>query len=167
MLGESELRSMGSDAVWGISPTFKYGTTMRRLADNRIMVRSLYSYEKETERETARIGLEQSLHKHFPQLSHVGLEFVWGGILSITLGRAPVAREVDEKLYAIAGCNGSGIAKFALLGMQLADKVISDNQSRRTFAAFGEARWMAPDPIRKVGFDVAAALGKRMAGKDV
>jgi hypothetical protein len=37
VLGESELRSMGSDATWGISPTFKYSTTMRRLPDNRII----------------------------------------------------------------------------------------------------------------------------------
>ncbi|QIG46639.1 FAD-binding oxidoreductase [Nordella sp. HKS 07] len=166
-LSEADLRNMGSDATWGVSPTFKYGTTMRRLANNRIMVRSLYSYEKEIDRETARIGLAKSLHKHFPQLSHIHLEHVWGGILSITLGRAPVVQEVDERLYAIGGCNGSGIAKFALLGKELADKVISDNESRRTIAAFGKARWMAPHPFRKIGFDIASTLGKRMAGKDV
>lgn len=166
-LNEGDLSAMGSDATWGISPTFKYGTTMRRLADKRIMVRSLYSYEKEIDRESARSGLEQSLHKHFPQISHVHLEYVWGGILGITLGRAPIVRQVDEKLYAIGGCNGSGIGKFALLGKQLADKVVSDNQSRRTVAAFGEAKWIAPHPFRKVGFDIASAYGKRMAGKDV
>jgi glycine/D-amino acid oxidase-like deaminating enzyme len=166
-LEEADLRNMGSDTNWGISPTFKYGTTMRRLANGRLMVRSLYSYEREMDRETARVGLEKSLHKHFPQLSHVHLEHVWGGILSMTLGGAPIVREVDEKLYAIAGCNGSGIAKFALLGKELADRVVSDIEGRRTTAAFGKARWMAPDPVRRAGFDIAARLGKRMAGRDV
>ncbi|MFO0993964.1 MAG: FAD-dependent oxidoreductase [Hyphomicrobiales bacterium] len=165
-LSEADLRNMGSDSIWGISPTFKYGTTMRRMANDRILVRSLYSYEKEVDRETARIGLEKSLHKHFPQLSHFHLEHVWGGILGMTLGGAPVVQEVDANLYAIGGCNGAGIAKFALLGKELASKVISDGESRRTFAAFGKARWMAPGPIRKVGFDIAEAVGKRMAGKD-
>jgi glycine/D-amino acid oxidase-like deaminating enzyme len=161
------LNALGSDAEWGISPTFKYGTTMRRLRNGRLMVRSLYSYEKEISPDRATKGLHEALCKHFPQLAHVRFEFVWGGVLAMTRHRAPFFGQLDEKLFASVGCNGSGVAKFSLLGKLLAEEIVGNKQSEYVESVFGSPGWIPPEPLRRVAFEVISAAGRRFAGKDV
>ena len=166
-LSTTVLESLGRNEVWAITPTFKYGTTMRRLKEGRLLVRSLYSYEREIDAGAARRGLTQSLRRHFPQLTDPDLEFVWGGILSLTRGRAPFFGKIGEGLYALAGCNGSGIAKFTSLGRSLAEEIAGEHRLDRVIGVFGRPGWMPPEPFRRGVFIVASAIGKRLAGRDV
>ena len=62
------LSALGGDVEWGISPTFKYGTTMRRLRNGRLMVRSLYSYEKEFRPKRRRSAFTLRCGSTFPSL---------------------------------------------------------------------------------------------------
>ena len=165
-LNATDLSSLGRSDVWGIAPTFKYGTTMRRLKEGRLMVRSLYSYEREDDLDVVRRGLIRSLRNHFPQLPKPELEFVWGGILSLTRGRAPFFGKLGEGLYSLAGCNGSGITKFVLLGRYLAEEIAGEHRMAGVIGVFGRPGWMPPEPFRRVGFKVVSTIGKRLAGRD-
>ncbi len=167
VLTPSEIATLGSDDVWGISPTFHYGTTMRRLADGRLLLRSLYSYESEMGEASVRKGLSRSLAAHFPQLGDTEFEFAWAGIIAITHGKAPFAGKVGEGLYAMSGCNGSGIGKFSLIGKYMAEEIAGQHRLAGIAAAFGEPKWMPPDPFRYVGYKVASTVGKALAGKDI
>lgn len=167
VLTPSELATLGSDEVWGISPTFHYGTTMRRLANGRLLLRSLYSYESEMDEASIRKGLTTSLNAHFPQIADTEFEYVWAGIIAITHGKAPFAGKVGEGLYAMSGCNGSGIGKFSLIGKYMAEEIAGEHRLAGIAAAFGEPKWMPPDPFRYIGYKVASTVGKALAGKDI
>jgi hypothetical protein len=64
---------------------------------------------------------------------------------------SPVWGSLGHGLYVSAECNGAGIAKGTAVGKKLA-------------AAFDQASWIAPEPLRSLGFRIVSALEQRTAG---
>jgi glycine/D-amino acid oxidase-like deaminating enzyme len=131
------------------------------------MVRSLYSYEREMRPEEVRETLTSCFHRRYPALSHIRLEYVWGGTTALTMNGSPAWGRLDDKLYASAGCNGSGIAKGTVLGRRLAELVVRGDDQKALRTAYGEANWIAPEPFRSIGFGVISAMERRKAGAEM
>lgn len=152
--------------AWGLLPAHRLGTTVRRVGRDRLMVRSLYAYEKPIASHKARDELTQCFHRRYPMLSHVPLEYVWGGTTALTMNGAPRWGQISEGLYGSAGCNGSGVVKGTVLGKRLAEMIVTGDPQEALQAAYGTANWIAPEPFRTIGFYSIAAVERRKAGAE-
>lgn len=160
----NDIGHLGASEAWGLLPSHRLGTTLRRIGRDRLMVRSLYAMEKEVAPEIVSRELRNRFHRRWPGLSHVGLEYVWGGATALTMNGAPWWGQLAEGLYASGGCNGSGIAKGTMLGRRLAELIRGIGDPREVPSIMGEASWIAPEPLRSIGFRVVSALESRKAG---
>lgn len=157
---------LGAMPRWGLLPAHRLGTTVRRVGADRLMVRSLYAYERGLPDERVRAALTSCFHRRYPALAHVGLEHVWGGTTALTMNGAPCWGRLDDGLYAFAGCNGSGIVKGTVLGKRLAELIAGTADGRDVRAAYGAANWVVPDPLRWAGFKVVSAIERWKAGQE-
>jgi glycine/D-amino acid oxidase-like deaminating enzyme len=167
-LPDSELAELGSVASWGLLPAHRLGTTLRRTADGRLMVRSFYGYEREERNERVAARLEDCLLRRFPQLARRApaaprFEHVWGGSTGFTYNGAPAWGEIAPGLTVSAGCNGGGVVKGTLLGTLLARKALGEPVPDVP-ALFGSASWMPPEPVRRLGFAMISRASRRAAG---
>jgi glycine/D-amino acid oxidase-like deaminating enzyme len=165
-LPESVLAGLGADTHWGLLPAHRLGTTLRRTADGRLMVRSFYGYEREARAEHIEARLEDCLLRRFPPLASLArprFEHVWGGATGLTYNGAPVWGETAPGLLVSAGCNGGGVVKGTLFGALLARKALGDAVPD-VRQLFGAASWMPPEPIRQLGFAVLSRVARRTAG---
>jgi glycine/D-amino acid oxidase-like deaminating enzyme len=154
------LASLGTEPAWGLLPAHRLGSTLRRTADGRLLIRSTYSYEREPPQDHIARRLQGSLCKRFPQLAGVPFAASWSGATGFTLNGAPLWGEAGPGIYVSAGCNGGGIVKGTLFGRLLAD--LATGQPVPDMAAlFGAAAWMPPEPFRRLGFQVVSALEHR------
>lgn len=156
-------RNIGA-AAWGVLPTHRLGTTSRRVGENRLLVRSLYSYERPMPTPRAHEMLDARFRRRYPSLSDIKMEFVWGGTTALTMNGSPVWGSLGRGLYVSAGCNGAGIAKGTALGKKLAEAIAFQRRDAELEAAFGQASWIAPEPLRSLGFRIVSAWEQRRAG---
>ena len=163
-LAPADQGQIGAMPTWGLLPAHRLGTTLRRVGPDRLLVRSLYAYERGVPAKDAQAALLARFHRRYPGLAHVGLEFVWGGTTALTLNGAPYWGRIDDGLFASAGCNGSGIVKGTALGKRLAGFALGQAVDRDLLAAYGTANRIAPEPLRRVGFKVISAWEGRKAG---
>jgi glycine/D-amino acid oxidase-like deaminating enzyme len=160
VLEQSVLDELGSDESWGLLPTHRLGSTLRRTRDGRLMVRSMHSYEKEAPRGKIEGELQHRLEKRFPQLPNTDFEHCWGGAVGFTYNGGAVWGEFKPGLYVSAGCNGGGTVKGTLLGKLLAE-IAHGLEVPDVSNLFGQASWMPPEPFRRIGFNITATLESR------
>lgn len=164
-LSAGQLASLGSDPDWGLLPTAKLGTTLRRTADGRLLARSLYSYREELPNDQVEALLTDCLQRRFPQLGPLRMAHVWGGTTGVTLNGAPEWGEPAPGLYVSAGCNGGGVVKGTLLGGLLAGLAL-DEDVPDVRGLFGRASLVPPDPLRRIGFRAMTWRWQRQAGDE-
>lgn len=150
---------------WGILPAHRLGTTFRTLPDGRLLVRGLYDYQKERP-DNILPYLTASLQKRFDWMTNLPpLTDWWGGTTGLTANGAPLWGEIEQGLYCAAGCNGVGIVKGWLLGRELAN--MAQNRPYQPISSLlGSAKWVPPEPFRKIGFLAASTYEKYLAGAE-
>ncbi len=163
VLDQALLDGLGTDENWGLLPTHRLGSTLRRIEDGRLLVRSLYGYEKEISHNKVAKELKENLDKRFPQLSNIHFEQIWGGAVGFTMNGGSIWGQVKPGLFASCGCNGGGVVKGSLFGELLAD--LANGQPVPNVAQlFGDASWMPPEPFRAIGFQLISRL-QRFLGR--
>jgi glycine/D-amino acid oxidase-like deaminating enzyme len=159
-LPDAMLATLGTDASWGVLPAHRLGSTLRRTGDGRLLIRSFYGYEREADNQRIAKDLADNLLRRFPQLGKVEFEHVWSGATGFTFNGAPIWGEASPGLFVSAGCNGGGVVKGTLFGRVLVDLMfglpVPEMQQ-----LFGQASWMPPEPLRRIGFHAIAALERR------
>lgn len=166
-IGEDRLAEIGEAESWGLLPPHRLGTTLRRIGRNRIMVRSLYSLENEIEEKRATHELRRRFERRWPKLSDVQFEYLWGGTTAFTMNGSPWWGQLDQDLYASGGCNGSGITKGTMLGRHLGELMLGKGDHASMMQSMGGASWIAPEPLRSIGFQIVSALESRKAGLEM
>ena len=161
---ERDRACLGAMPTWGVLPVHRLGTTLRRVGRDRLLVRSLYAYERGLSPAAACAALLARFRRRYPELGHVDLEHVWGGTTALTMNGAPWWGRLDDGLYTSAGCNGSGIVKGTVLGKRLAEQIVGRPVGADVTATFGSASWVAPEPFRTIGFKIVSAVARRRAG---
>ncbi|MCB1686386.1 MAG: FAD-binding oxidoreductase [Pseudomonadales bacterium] len=164
-LSASQLATLGADTRWGLLPAHRLGSTLRRTADGRLLVRSFYGYERE--RPTAQVSaqLRAALARRFPELELPPFASVWGGATGFTYNGGPIWGEVEPGLFVSAGCNGGGVVKGTLFGTALAE-LAAGHTPPDIAGLFGRARWMPPEPLRRLGFNLISRLELRTGGME-
>lgn len=163
-LRPAEGPKLGAMPSWGLLPAHRLGTTLRRVGPDRLLVRSLYAYERGMSSDYARAQLLARFRRRYPDLGHIDFDHAWGGTTALTMNGSPFWGKVDDGLYASAGCNGSGIVKGTVLGKRLAEHILGHDVESALLAAYGTANWIAPEPFRRLGFTVVSAVERRRAG---
>jgi glycine/D-amino acid oxidase-like deaminating enzyme len=160
------LATLGSESRWGLLPAHRLGSTLRRTADGRLLVRSFYGYEREADSSSIAKKLGDNLLRRFPQLRKIDFEHSWAGATGFTFNGAPVWGQVKPGLLVAAGCNGGGVVKGTLFGRLLVDQAfgmpVPDIR-----ALFGQASRMPPEPVRRIGFHAIAALERHRGQAEV
>lgn len=164
-LDESELAKLGDTQEWGVIPANRLGTTLRKAAEGRFMIRSAYSYEKENSLADVRAMLQECYQKRYPNMASHDLEYVWGGVTALTRNGALYFGRLDDGIYISIGCNGAGMLKGSMFG-KLVGEMACGQQSTDLADALGFQRptWLPPDPIRRIAVLSAIQYQKNKAG---
>lgn len=166
VLDDEQLASMGSESNWGLLPTHRLGSTLRRTSDGRLLIRSMYGYEKEKPKQQVKVELAKRLGHRFPALAKLPFEHIWGGAVGFTYNGGSLWGGGRLNLWVSAGCNGGGTVKGTLLGKLLVEKA-HGMEVPDVPALFGAASWMPPDPFRAIGFHIASTIESWQGRKEL
>lgn len=164
-LDAEELAKLGPQSEWGVIPASRLGTTLRKVASGRFMVRSAYSYEEEQPLAAVRELLTTCYRNRYPAMKSHSLEHVWGGVTALTRNGALYFGRVSDGVFTSIGCNGAGMLKGSMFG-KLLGEMACGQQSPELADALGFQRpsWLPPDPIRRIAVVSAIQYQKRKAG---
>jgi glycine/D-amino acid oxidase-like deaminating enzyme len=115
------------------------GSTVRRIAEQRIVVRNAFTYNPAT-----RIGEvhDRSFELRFPMLSGVTAEYRWGGQL-VPLPDARLRRNRERGVYAACCCNGLGTVLAAGSGDPMIEDALSEPTPEKLYPEpKGRLWWM-------------------------
>jgi glycine/D-amino acid oxidase-like deaminating enzyme len=127
-LTASEITKVGNHNTYGLIPADSFGTTVRRTRDNRLFFRNVYAYAddfKATSRDVMRARKQQQVafDRRWPELSSIGFEASWGGLLTLAQNGGMVFGELADRVYGAAFCNGTGVSRGTAFGKALAELV--------------------------------------------
>ena len=78
--------------------------------------------------------MTRRMHRVFPQLRDVGTEYLWGGMIDISLNRAPHWGRLAPNLYFAQGFSGHGLIAAGLAGTTLAQAIRGQSERLDLFA---------------------------------
>lgn len=118
-LGDTQARALlpQHDCVCDINNILDY---YRLSADHRLLFGGRVSYSGVDFFDTA-AATRQRMLKVYPQLKDVRIDYAWGGMLDISLNRAPDFGRLHNNVYYVQGFSGHGLALATLAGQLLAD----------------------------------------------
>jgi gamma-glutamylputrescine oxidase len=108
----------------------------RRSADHRLLFGGRVSYSGRDAFNTAHATRKRMLQV-FPQLADVKIDSAWGGMLDITMNRAPDFGRIGPNIYYLQGFSGHGVALTGMAG-KLAAEAIAGQAER--FDLFGKIK---------------------------
>ena len=172
-LSAAEMKALGGESSWGLIPADPIGSTVRRIAEGRIVVRNTFTYNPDmrtSERQIETIGRahDRSFAARFPALEAVGAEYRWGGHLCLSLNAVPAFGEVETRVYAACCCNGLGTVKGTLYGKLVAE-LTAGGQDPMLQDALAEAtpRKLYPQPLMSWGAKTKLWWMQQRAGREL
>ncbi|CAM5303561.1 glycine/D-amino acid oxidase-like deaminating enzyme [Aquamicrobium terrae] len=161
-LDDQELAKFGTAAAWGVTPVERLGPTTRKLVSRRFLFRAGFSYKKELPFAHVEPYLRHMYSQRYPQLKSHAFEYVWGGALSMTRNGAPIFGRMARNIYALSGCNASGILKMTALGKLLAEEIAdADSPLLTDTRRFARPQWIPPEPLRSLAVSYNVARMKK------
>ena len=106
----------------------------RLSADKRLLFGGKVNYSG---REPGRLQLIQSMRrdmlKVFPQLADAEIDYVWGGLVDISMNRLPHFGRLNPQLYFLQGFSGHGVAAAGMGGQIIAEAISGDDSRLNMF----------------------------------
>ncbi|RON57836.1 NAD(P)/FAD-dependent oxidoreductase [Pseudomonas frederiksbergensis] len=155
-LTEQEFQAMGSVEPWGVLSTRPLGATVRLTPDRRVMIRNTAEYRSRdlsnSDLQVRRKHHVLGLQRRFPWLTEQDIRYTWTGHLSASRSGQPFFAKVEEGVFAVAGCNGSGVARGTLWGRLLAELASgADSPLLASVMHRAEPGWLPPKPFLDIG----------------
>ncbi len=160
-IGADDLRKLGGQDTWGLTPSDPMGCTVRRISTaqggNRIVIRQGSYYRPnmtasaaDLARVTAR--MRTKFDARFPGLRHLTFEYAWSGHLCLTKNAVSVMRELEPGLYSACVQNGLGTTRGTLTGIGAAELAMGQTSDiTRFFTAEAEPKRLPPHPFDTIG----------------
>jgi len=171
-----EIKALGGQPNWALTPADPLGTTVRRISGtggDRIIIRNRATYDPAlsvNDKRVDRVGRDhdKSFANRFPMLSGVDMQYRWGGRLCLSLNSVSVFGEVDNNLFAACCQNGLGTAKGTISGKLIAELASGESSALLDdqLADTGPVK-LPPSIIAKVGGSVRLKWGEFRAGKEL
>ncbi|WP_207286390.1 FAD-binding oxidoreductase [Pseudomonas sp. FW300-N2A2] len=155
-LSDEEFQSIGAVEPWGVLSTRPLGATVRLTPDRRVMIRNTAEYRSRDLTDSELLHRRKhhvlGLQRRFPFLGEQDIQYTWTGHLSASRTGQPFFGKVEEGVYAVAGCNGSGVARGTLWGRLLAE-MASGTSSPILESVMRRAQpgWLPPKPLLDIG----------------
>jgi gamma-glutamylputrescine oxidase len=102
-------------------------------ADNRLLFGGLASYSMLTPA-NLRGRMQARIAQVFPALAGASVEHVWGGLVDISMNRAPDFGRIGPNIYYLQGFSGHGVALTGLAGRLVAEAVAGHAERFDIFA---------------------------------
>jgi glycine/D-amino acid oxidase-like deaminating enzyme len=163
-LGPDNLKTLGGQPRWGVTPSDPMGTTMRRidtaLGGNRIITRTCATFQPGMEASEATLARTARVHQakfaqRFPALAGTQMEHTWAGHLCLARNGVSIARELEPGLYAATVCNGLGTARSTLTGIAAAEMLMGVGSAvTKHFEDQAEPVRLPPKPFSTIGANV-------------
>jgi len=158
-LSDEEYRRIGAVEPWGVLSTRPLGATVRLTPDHRVMIRNTAEYRTRDLSNGDLLPRRQhhvkGMQRRFPWLTEQDIHYTWTGHLSASRSGQPYFARVESNLYAVAGCNGSGVARGTLWGRLLAEWASGQTSSLlHSVMHRAQPGWLPPRPL----FDIGAML---------
>ena len=162
-LTAQEFQAIGAVEPWGVLSTRPLGATVRLTPDRRVMIRNTAEYRtrdlSNSELALRRQHHVRGLQRRFPFLGEQDIQYTWTGHLSASRSGQAFFDRVEEGVFAVAGCNGSGVARGTLWGRLLAELASGvDSPLLQSVMDRAEPGWLPPRPF----FDIGAMLRMRV-----
>lgn len=162
-LSDQEFQAIGAVEPWGVLSTRPLGATVRLTSDRRVMIRNTAEYRtrdlSNSELTIRRQHHVCGLQRRFPFLGEQDIQYTWTGHLSASRSGQAFFDRVEEGVFAVAGCNGSGVARGTLWGRLLAELASGvDSPLLQSVMDRAEPGWLPPRPF----FDIGAMVRMRV-----
>lgn len=172
-LTPAEVKLLGGEPAWALIPADPRGSTVRRLHEDRILIRNSVTYNpgmSASKRDIGRFGKvhEASFRSRFPMLRDVTMEHSWSGHLCLSLNNAPAFGEIAERVYSACCCNGLGISKGTLGGMAIVDLATgAGGPIADAMLAAPKPKRLYPEPFMTLGATMKLWWMQKRAGRDL
>jgi glycine/D-amino acid oxidase-like deaminating enzyme len=174
-LNQEEVRVLGGESKWCLTPADPMGATIRRICGvggDRIITRTRFTYDPSMEVSQARVdtvGKTQidAFQRRFPMIGNVPMEYVWAGRLCLSFNGVSAFGEVDENIFSACAQNGLGAAKGTLSGMMAAELATHSNSPyvAKMLAQDPPSR-LPPEPLAWLGANAVMRWREWRAGKE-
>jgi len=105
----------------------------RRSTDHRLLFGGRVSYSGLDPIGTARATRQRMLNV-FPQLPDLEIDYAWGGIIDITMNRAPNFGRLEPNIYYLQGYSGHGMVATVIAGKVVAETIAGQAERFDAFA---------------------------------
>lgn len=172
-LTEEEQTRLGGKPVWGIIPAHPFGSTIRRTADNRILVRNSFSFQPDGRPREKRLrqfiqNHRKSFERRFPMLPQVDFEYTWSGAICLSENHEGFFGKLAPNVYGALCCNGLGITRGTATGKLLADMIAGERNELIDFLTASPGPNLTPrEPFLSVGVNSVLKWGQYRAGLEV
>jgi glycine/D-amino acid oxidase-like deaminating enzyme len=169
-LTDGEQRRLGGQPRWGVLPCDPGGSTVRRTADQRILIRNTFHYTRDlgVDGEVRRAAGERhraAFVARFPALRDVAFEYTWSGLYGTSGNGQPFFGELAPGLYTAAVFNFAGIAMGTAAGRLLADLALgSGSPLLEDLRRLPLPSRLPPEPLRSLAGRRQVARQNRQAG---
>uniref|UniRef100_UPI003B518793 NAD(P)/FAD-dependent oxidoreductase n=1 Tax=Roseovarius indicus TaxID=540747 RepID=UPI003B518793 len=175
-LTPDEVRALGGQPRWGVTPADPMGTTVRRISGiggDRIVIRNRFTCDPSMEVSAARIARvgqdhDRAFAARFPMLKGVEMAYRWGGRLCLSWNSVPATGEVETGLFSACCQNGLGTAKGTMLGMVTADLAVGNHTDLLAdVLSLDPPKRLPPLPFTFLGANAMMRWGEWKAGREM
>lgn len=172
-LTKQELSAFKNVKPWGCTSAHAAGTTVRFTPTNRIYVRNGLTFPTHLTLSPERVFkarkmLRRAFENRFPDLKHVNFEFVYGGMIPLTINGASFFFQKSPHVYAAAVGDGSGLTRSSMLGAYLADLACGiDSEELRYLQKTSHPKWCPPEPIKTIAANLRMAFEEFQAKGEI
>jgi glycine/D-amino acid oxidase-like deaminating enzyme len=176
VLNDDELLHFKEIVPWGCTAAHPAGTTVRYTASRRIFVRNDLNFASPTNQyispqrihRAQKTKLRKAFESRFPNLGHVNFEYVYGGMIPLTLNTQSLFGEVGQNVFAGTVGDGLGITRSSMLGLYLADMTCGvDSEELRYMIKNNVPNWCPPDPFCTIGATARLMYEELSAGGEI
>ncbi|MEM9605209.1 MAG: FAD-binding oxidoreductase [Pseudomonadota bacterium] len=175
-LSATEVRALGGEPTWSLTPSDPMGTTVRRVngaGGARIVVRNRFTCDPSMAVSAARIERVGQVHERafaarFPSLRGVAMQFRWGGRLCLSWNGVSTFSEPEPGLHLACCQNGLGAARGTVAGIAAAERAARVNSElAEQLEAEAAPRVLPPEPFAALGANAVMRWKEFSAGREV
>ncbi len=175
-LNSAEIKQLGGERRWAITPADALGTTVRRISGtggDRIIIRNRATFDASLSVKEQRLTdvakqHDRSYHARFPMLRDVPMDYRWGGRLCLTRNQVSIFGEIDRHLYSACCQNGLGTAKGTISGSLAAELASEQTSDLLQDQMIGNApQKLPPEPVASIAANAVLRWGEFKAGQEL